>query len=261
MQSSFVINPTPTIPRSLLEIHPPVKKLFFTGDFNLINRPLKIAIVGTRKPNTYTKNFINPLVKKLTHAGAIIISGGALGTDILAHAAALPNTIMIAPNSLDYIYPTSNQHVIKEIAKKSLILSEYEKNYMPKSYSFIQRNRIVIGLSDLVIIPQADLKSGTMQSANIAIKQKKPIYVLPHRINESLGTNWLLQNNLAHAIYDINAFLSVLNITHPPSDPILEFCALAPSFDEAFEKFGDRILEYELEGKIKRTNGKVIATL
>lgn len=259
MQSNFDFFPLNDIPKSLLGISPSIKQLFYTGNLNLLAKPLKIAIIGTRKPNAYTKNFISILAKKLSQANVVIVSGGALGTDIIAHAAAIPNTIMVAPNSLDMIYPSSNANIINLIAKDGLILSEYEKNYSPKSYSFIQRNRIVIGLSDIIIIPQADEKSGSMQSAAMAIKQKKPIYVLPHRINESLGTNSLLANNLATAIYDIDMFLNSLNITSIQKDEIIEFCSLAPSFEEAFEKFGDKILEYEIEGKIKRMNGKVLA--
>lgn len=256
MRSHFDYHPLPQIPESLSALK--LQQLFYVGRPELLQSSLKIAIVGSRNPNPYARAFVTQLASKLT-PHATIISGGALGIDIIAHKAALPHTIMISPSSLDLIYPASNQHIIKEIAARALILSEYEKNTPPRPYSFLQRNRIVIGLSDIVIIPQADLGSGSMQSAKMALKLKKPLYVLPHRINESLGTKSLLSQNQARPIYDIEEFLKECEITPNARDEILEFCAQTPDYEVALEKFGNRLLEYELDGKIRRENGKVIA--
>lgn len=256
--SSFCIKKLDQIPQKLLELKKPPEALFYTGDIGLLDSQINVAIIGTRKPNPYTKALTSTLAKELSKCGANIISGGALGVDIIAHQNSLPKTIMIAPSSLDYIYPSANAHIIKEIAQKSLIISEYEKNFLPKKYSFLQRNRLVIGLSDIVIIPQADLNSGSMQSAKMALDCNKPLYVLPHRLNESLGTNNLLQKNLAKAIYDIYDFIASLKLTAPQYDAILDFCSKNNDFEEAYLKFGDRLLEYELDGKIKRENNKVI---
>lgn len=256
--SSFYIKKFDCIPQKLLELKKPPETLFYTGNIKLLDSQINIAIIGTRKPNPYTKAFTSTLAKELSKCGANIISGGAIGVDIIAHQNSLPRTIMISPSSLDHIYPNANAHIIKEIAQKGLIISEYKENFLPKKYSFLQRNRLVIGLSDIIVIPQADLNSGSIQSAKMAIDCNKPLYVLPHRLNESLGTNSLLQKNLAKAIYDIHDFITSLKLTRPKYDAILDFCSKNNDFEEAYLKFGDQLLEYELDGKIKRENNKII---
>ncbi|PAF52408.1 DNA-processing protein DprA [Helicobacter sp. 13S00477-4] len=256
MQSNFDYSILEFIPKSLNILKKIPKKLYYTGNKKLLEMPIKVAIVGTRSPTPYAKNFTFALSKKISALGGIVVSGGALGIDIVAQSAAFPDTIMVSPASLDIIYPSTNARIISQIAKNGLILSEYEKNYIPKKYSFIERNRIVIALSDWVVIPQADMNSGSMQSAQIAEFCKKPIFVLPQRIDESSGTNFLLQNSLARAIYDIDIFLEMIfGKQEKTNDEILNFCEKIPTFEEAYSKYGDKILEYELEGKIKRQDG------
>lgn len=257
MQNSFLIKPL-EIPKKLKNIKNPPKRLFYIGNKGLLEKSPIVAIVGTRRPNPYTKALCATLARELSKYG-VVISGGALGTDIIAHQNSLPNTIMVSPSSLDYFYPPTNASIIRDIANQGLIISEYKEHYQPKKYSFLQRNRIIIELSDIVIIPQADLQSGSLQSAKMAIKSKKPIYVLPHRINESLGTNLLLANNEAKGIYNIQDFLSSLKLGEASlQDDLLDFCSKHNDFEEAFIKFGNRLLEYELDGKIKRENNKII---
>lgn len=256
MKSDFVFSPLYPLPSSFNALKNIPKQLYYTGNPNLLEAHFKIAIIGTRRPSPYTKNFTFALAKKISQNQGIVVSGGALGVDIIAQNAALPNTIMVSPTSLDMIYPVSNAAVISQIAQQGLILSEYEKNYPPKNYSFIQRNRLVIALSDLVIIPHADLNSGSMQSAKIAIECNKPIFVLPQRLDESKGTNFLLQNALAQAIYDIDVFVGqIFDKQEKNNDEFLRFCANMPTFEEAYLMYGDLVLEYELEGKIVRENG------
>lgn len=192
-----------------------------------------------------------------------MVSGGALGVDIIAHSAALPRTIMISPTSLDSIYPPSNAKTIFQIATNGLILSEYDNNKTPQKYDFLHRNRLVIALSDIVIIPQADKASGSLYSANLAIQSKKPLFVFSHRIGESLGTQDLLLEEKAEAIFSIEAFLQKIGLQEPILDSsayaeILDFCKGNPSFEEAYLRYGEEILSLELEGKIARTNGRVV---
>ncbi len=247
-----------SIPPSLLALPKPPKTLFYLGDVNLLSAPIKIAIVGTRHPNPYVKQFCAILASKIAKAGGVVVSGGALGVDIIAHANALPRTIMLSPSSLEIIYPKTNKVIIQAMMNQSLVLSEYERGYMPKAHSFLERNRLVVGISDMIIIPQADLESGSMCSARFCLESHKPLFVLPHRINESLGTQSLLAKGQAQCIYDVEAFITqVFGRQAEEYDEVLEFCKNAPRFEEALQKFGDRIFEYELEGKIMRENGVV----
>lgn len=235
----------------------PPQRVFAKGDISLLSSSKKIAIVGTRKPNPYTRSHTQFLAKMIAKKGGVVVSGGALGVDIIAHSGAFPRTIMIAPTDLEHIYPSSNAKMISQIYSHALALSEYENVSSPRAYHFLQRNRLVIALSDCVIIPQADLSSGSMESARIAIELKKPIYVLPHRLGESEGTNLLLAEKKAKAIYSPNGWIEEWfgGLFVPSNDEILEFCERMPSFEEAYERFGDKIYEYELEGKIERKNG------
>ncbi len=241
----------------LESIHAPLKQLYYTGDLSLLQSCMIVAIIGSRAPNTYAKNFSAHLAGEISASGGCILSGGALGIDIIAHQNAL-HTIMISPASLDLIYPASNAHAIKRIAEKGLILSEYEKDYSPQRHSFLQRNRLIIALADVIIIPYADLNSGSSSSAYTALKLGKPLYTIPHRIGESNATNELLAQNKIQAIYHVKDFVQhTLGLKTQESDEILDFCASCPSFQEAYLRFGEKLLEYELEGKIRREGGFV----
>ncbi|GAD18774.1 DNA processing chain A (dprA) [Helicobacter fennelliae] len=263
MNSGFEAQSLSQIPHQFNILSTPPKQLFYTGDISLLDKSPKIAIIGTRKPNVYSKTLTSFLAKEISQAGGIVVSGGALGIDIIAHNVALPQTILISPASLDTIYPAFNAPIIKQIAESGLILSEYESNTQPKQYEFLHRNRLIIALSDIVIIPQADLKSGSMHSAKLSQTLQKPLFVFSHRIGESQGTQSLLQNNQAKPIYDIEAFLQEINLKKAlnnaeiTSDEILEFCKSNPIFEEAYLRFGESILEYEFEGKIMRQNGRL----
>ena len=99
-----------------------------------------------------------------------------------------------------------------------------------------------------------------MTSVEFALKQNKEIFVLPHRINESLATNELIKKGLAKAIFDIDEFIeSVVGVGlfKQNLDEILEYCKTSPLYDEALQKYPEKILEYELDGKIKIANGKI----
>lgn len=246
------------LPLSFGALTNPPRDMFYCGDTSLLDNPHKIAIVGTRKPNPYTKSFVGIIASQIAKLGGVVVSGGALGVDIIAHSNALPRTIMVSPSSLDVLYPRSNAPTIKTMMEKSLVLSEYECQYTPHKHSFLERNRLVVALSDYVIIPQADMYSGSISSATYAHKLSKPLFVLPHRIGESEGTNTLLRQGKATPIYAVNEFLELIfGDTNVQSDDIIEFCSLNPTFEEAFARFGEKIYEYELEGKIIRESGSI----
>lgn len=169
----------------------PPSKIYYKGNLELLNAR-KVAVIGSRKMSVYTKNCLVELVALLKKTNVCVVSGGALGVDIQAAKIAYPQTIAIFANGLDEIYPKANTNEILNIYENALALSENEGNYKAKPYDFLLRNRLIIALSEVVIIAQADLKSGSMQSARLALGMNKPIYVLPHRKNESDGTNLLL---------------------------------------------------------------------
>ena len=235
-------------------------ELFYIGNTNLLKKR-KIAIVGTRRPNSYTKEFTYKLASKFSDAGICVISGAAMGVDSLAHQGAnSKNTIAVVANGLDIRYPSVNKNLIIDIEKNGLMLSAYKEKEKAKNYTFVLRNEIVVALSEFLIVTQADMDSGSLTSVNYALKMGKEVYTIPHRINESLGTQELIKKGLIKVIYNIDEFIEnicgIKNIKI--EDEVLEFCKNNPSYESAISKYPNKIFEYELEGKIKIENGKII---
>ncbi len=233
------------------------ENIYYKGDLSLLEKQ-KVAIVGTRHPISYTKQFCMKLGIALKKRGACVVSGGAMGVDALAHKSSFPNTIGVMANSLDLIYPKVNSSLIKSMEKESLLLSEYARDTIATRYSFVLRNRLVVALGDVLVVAEADLNSGSMRSAEIALKYDKKIFVLPHRLEDSLGTNQLLKEGMAEAIYDIDSFADMFGKVSHESDEILEFCKSNDCLEDAVGRYGDKIYEYELESKIEIKNMKVI---
>ncbi len=243
-------------------------RLYYQGNLSLLESPI-VAIMGTRKPNQYTKIFVFELARRLTDIGVVVISGGAIGVDILAHKGAQKQTIMIAPSGLNYYYPSINIKEICKIAQNGLVMSEYDNNIKVQKWTFLERNRLILALSDCVVIPQADIKSGSLKSAYLALEMKKPLFVFPHRMGESLGTHLLIKKYNVEAIVDIDSFLEQLkNIINIPqraiikqNDAFLEFCSSCPSQNDVIEKFGiSRFVQEQIYGTIIVSQGRVMLT-
>lgn len=246
----------------LKKLKNPPKQLFYKGNLNLLNKT-KVAIVGSRKMSVYTKELTINLAKALNKRGICIVSGAAIGVDAVAQSVACPNTIAVFGNGLDQIYPKQNEKLIKDIYQNALALSEYQSDFVATKYSFVQRNRVVVALSQALIVTQADIKSGSMQSVKFALELKIPIFVLPQRLNESLGTNELLQNGQAKLICDFDKFADSFakektlfcdEFKTTQKDKILEFIKTNNDLQSAIDRFGDEVYEYELLGKV-RING------
>ena len=250
------------LPQALNRLKNPPKELNFIGDTSLLELP-KVAVVGSRKASVYTKECVAALCSALKSANVCVVSGGAIGVDIAAHKAAMPRTIGVFASGLDIIYPAQNKAAIKEIYAKGLALSEYDEGEPPLAYRFLERNRIVVGLSQALVVAQADLRSGSMQSARLANELNIPVFVLPQRINESSGTNALLASKKAELIDDYVKFASLFGEVkeQKTDDDIVKFCKNGVSLDEALSKFGEIIYEYELDGLLEISNLRVKSAL
>ncbi len=235
------------------------KEVFYIGNLKLLEKQ-KISIVGTRRPNAYTKEFTYKLASKLSQMDICIVSGAAMGVDAIAHNACdKNNTIAVVANGLDIHYPAVNKNLLKEIEKEGLVLSAYKEGEKARKYTFVLRNEIVVALGEALIVTQADLNSGSISSINYALKMKKKIYTLPHRINESLGTQEFVKKGLITPIYDMDEFIENFSKQKIKKleDEILIFCQNNPSYEEAVKEFGNKIFEYELLGKIQVKQGKI----
>ncbi len=233
----------------------PPKILFSVGKNSLLETKM-VSIVGTRRPISYTKELTLKLSSAFSSIGYTVVSGAAMGVDALAHRGAFPNTIAVMANSLDIIYPKVNQKLINDIYLQGLALSEYPNTTKATRYSFVIRNRLVVALGEILIITEADLDSGTMRSAQIAKELGREIFVLPHRLGQSLGTQKLLEDGDAKLITNIDTFVGQFG-TVLPLDEEQAFFQSTPTLQDALARFGDKIYEYELEGKIEIKNLKV----
>jgi DNA processing protein len=234
--------------------------LFYKGDLELLQRP-RVSIVGTRRPSNYTRRSTHMLANALAKRGVCVVSGAAMGVDTIAHTGAgAENTIAVVANGLDIRYPAVNKNLIEDIEKKGLLLSQFNDGFRATGWSFVVRNELVVALGDSLIVTEADLNSGSMRSVEYALEMGKEIFVLSHRVDESLGTNHLLHAKKATAIHDIEAFVSTFGQIADKGvkkDDFFYFCQRAPTFEESLKEFGDRVYEAELEGIITIQNGIV----
>lgn len=236
------------------------EKLSYSGNLDLLGR-VKVSIIGSRKPTLYTKTMTHNLSQALSHTGVCIVSGGAMGVDAIAHSGAkASNTIAVLPNGLDHKYPAINKKLLTSIEEKGLLLSQFDDDFIATPWSFVVRNELVVALGEVLVVTQADLKSGSMRSAEFALEMGKEIYVLPHRLGESKGTDELLKNGAAKLILDIDEFVAQfvdMEKQVVKQDDLLEFCKTNPTYDEAISNFQDRVFEAELDGLIRVENGKI----
>ena len=236
------------------------KELFYKGDLELLKRP-KVSVVGTRRPSAYTRQFTYALSNALAKRGVCVVSGAAMGVDAIAHdGAGASNTIAVVANGLDIKYPAVNKNLIENIEKEGLVISQFKDGFRATGWSFVVRNEVVVALGDILVVTQAEPNSGSMRSVEFAKKMGKQIFVLPHRLGESLGTQELLEKSEAKAIYDVENFASSFGCAVADDvvkDDFFYFCQKCPSVDEAIQQFGDKVYEAELEGIITIQNGIV----
>lgn len=234
--------------------------LYCRGNRELLNRR-KVSIIGSRKPNPYTQQLTHRLASELSRVGVCIVSGAAMGVDAIAHrGAGSDNTIAVLPCGIDLHYPAINKPLLESIEKNGLTITPFKPGFQATNWSFVVRNELVVALGEVLIVMQADIGSGSMRSVEYAQRMGKKIYVLPHRIGESEGSNRLAAEGKAEMIYDLERFVGRFGAVHSPidkKDPFLLFCAGQPTYEEAVAAFPQRLFEAELSGVIEVRNGRV----
>lgn len=189
---------------------PPVT-LYYYGSLPESRVPT-VAIVGTRKPTAYGKEVTHRLAYDLAKQGIVVVSGLALGVDGLAHQAALEaggTTLAVLPCGLPMVYPARHRDLANQIvASGGALISEYDSDEeFSYQSNFLERNRIVAGLADAVLITEAAAKSGTLNTAAHALAQGKEVFVVPGNITSpmSSGCNALIKQgaNIALSAEDI----------------------------------------------------------
>ncbi|MCS7201252.1 MAG: DNA-processing protein DprA [Dictyoglomus sp.] len=201
-------------PSLLKEIKNPPLYLLYQG--NLEGEKF-IAVVGTRRPTSYGIKIARDFARELSSLGFIIVSGLAYGIDTFAHEGALETgkTWAVLGSSLDYIYPKGNQRLAEKIKENGALISEYPLGTKPSYYTFPQRNRIISGISQGVLVVEAGEKSGALITASFALDQGREVFAIPGRLidEKSFGTNKLIQDG-AKMVLEVKDILEEFRIPY-----------------------------------------------
>jgi DNA processing protein len=185
----------------------PPAMLYIRGDINILKEMPGVAIVGSRQVSHAGEEITKRITSRVCEKGLVIVSGLAIGTDANAHEASLKanaKTIAVLAHGLESAKPKQNARLAKDILENGgAWISEYPVGRPAFKQSFVQRNRIQVGLSATSILIEAAKDSGTMTQADFAIKAARPIFaVVPHKENNPLHLNCagniqLVSENLA----------------------------------------------------------------
>lgn len=186
-------------PEKLKNIYAPPCVLYVWGNLPDFNNRLSIAMVGTRKATQYGVMASHVLSSSLAKLGAIVVSGGALGIDSASHIGALEvdgTTVCVLGCGIDYEYLMVNAATRKNISMTGAVVSEYPPGTKSLPYHFPVRNRIISGLSDGVVVVEADEKSGSLITVNHALEQGREVFAVMGNINSrySSGTNKMIKD-------------------------------------------------------------------
>lgn len=189
--------------------------LFYKGNISLLKGNI-VGIVGSRMCTSYGGEITKLLTKELISYNITIISGGAKGIDTFAHKTTLEQggkTIIVLGCGVDVIYPRQNSSLFKMVEKEGLIISEFLPKTPPLPYHFPLRNRIISGLSKMVIVTEASSKSGSLITATYAADMGKTVMAVPGSVfsKGSNGCNRLIRDGaqMFTGIEDLHSILGL----------------------------------------------------
>lgn len=172
-----------------------------------------VSIVGTRHATAYGMNFLSDLAYDFANHNFAVTSGLAMGADTAAHIGALradgnAQTIAVVAGGVDYIWPLENESLYYEILNRGVIISEMPVGMKPNAQNFVQRNHWVAALSDILILGEADEKSGSMTTVRFALDYKKRVFAVPGHPSDprSIGPNSLIKNGRATLCMSVKDF-------------------------------------------------------
>lgn len=213
-------------PELLKQIFDPPLYLFYRGELSKSDLRRTFSIVGTRKTTHYGKITTKKIAKQLANSGLTIVSGLAHGIDSISHRAALEmnkKTIAVIATGCEQVYPKENRDLAAQIIENGAIISEFRPGSVLDKWKFVQRNRIISGLSLGTLVVEGSKKSGALLTADFAIGQNRDVFAIPGDIDKSQaeGPNFLIKNG-AFMVTEANDILDHYNL-HKDEDGVTEF--------------------------------------
>ena len=209
----------PTALNDLGERAPTV--LWVRGTVSFLSATLsdRVTITGARAATSYGEHITGELASDLTHAGRIIVAGGAYGIDAAAHRAALApggQTLAVMVGGLDRLYPSGNRELLERVGDLGLLASEMAPGSAPTMWRFLARNRILGDLSGATVVVEACYRSGSLNLAARVAQLGRPVGAVPGPVTSvsSAGTHRLLHEGIASLITDATDVTALLD---PPA--------------------------------------------
>ncbi len=211
-----------TYPRRMKPLYDAPLVLYAHGNLDC-NASKTIGIVGTRQPTEYGISVTENLIRDIARLNPVIISGLAYGIDIAAHKAALRHqvsTIGVMASGLDIIYPAIHRKTAQEMQKNGGLITENPLGTKPDFNRFPARNRIIAGMSDVIIVIESAKKGGSLITVEFASGYHREIYAVPGPIGQaqSEGCNNIISENKAAIFTSVENLLMNMN-WEPSSAP------------------------------------------
>lgn len=190
--------------------HPPV--ICVRGNLETLKRPM-VGIVGTRHATAVGMRMVGELAESFAAHSVAVVSGMAIGTDTAAHVGALRTdgdmqTVAVLGGGVDYIWPLENESLYWKIVERGAVISEMPIGFVPRGTNFVQRNRWIAGLSQKLILSEADLKSGSMRTAQFALDLGRELWAIPSHPSDAraAGPNSLIASHMAKLCSGVTDF-------------------------------------------------------
>lgn len=274
----------PRYPEMLKSIYDPPPMLFVRGAAvaTLFSRPM-VAIVGSRRGDPRSCDFAGRLARELVENGNVVVSGLALGIDGAAHAGALDGgvegTVAVFGSGVDAVYPRVHEALARRILdRRGALLSAYVPGTPAFPAHFLERNRIVTGLSSATVIVQAMARSGALNSARYALEQGREVLAVPGPVRDSRyeGSNRLLKEGAAVVTDPSDLWEYIPGLARKnkleaepqqhTAHPCVEYLRAngAVPYDQLLRRFPEdlelagAVLELELLGIVRREPGNIV---
>ncbi len=276
-------------PKRLKECQDAPFVFYYKGNANLDALKV-ISVVGTRSITDYGRKQTELLIKELSalFPDLLVVSGLAYGVDVCAHRSAMKNnlqTVGVLAHGLDRIYPAAHRNIAVEMLEQGGLLTDFVSHTNPDRENFLQRNRLIAGLSDATVVVESAEKGGALVTADIAFSYGRDVYAFPGSVGNkySAGCNRLIQMNKAGLITSAKDLVMALcwdsenntpsgteqmefTFSEKSNDPVIKLLyekgefhidQLAAEMHLPIHKLTPMLFELEMEGYIKSLPGGI----